>query len=248
MYISSHLSAISLIKKVVYTFVLLSMITLPTYAVSITGPLSGDQALGCGNPNPCPLSSFFPAVGTYLLAFFALAVLVVFFVFIKDGTLAGFKSDEPVLKQIFSRAGSSLIYVIFGGFIIYGVGWLIIQALYTSDFAAPLQRVFNPQTFLGIERAYAADGAGHLPNNLKVTSVWDLFILAYQLTMRWVFIPLLIAGWVWAGFMFVQARGNPEAIKKAKARLLYCFVWTIVLMVALGFLVSLRDTFYQIVT
>jgi hypothetical protein len=92
----------------------------------------------------------------------------------------------------------------------------------------------------------AGSEPSHLPNALKFDSPYDVLIAIYQLAMRWVLIPILIASWVWAGFLFVYARGNPDGLKRAKSRLFYAFVWTIIVMGLLGLFYAFKGTFNQI--
>ena len=69
----------------------------------------------------------------------------------------------------------------------------------------------------------ATSGATFLVNPLKIDSLPALLNTVVDAVLELGVIVLILA-FVWVGFSFVRAQGNPEALKKARA----AFFWTIV--------------------
>lgn len=230
----------------------------PVSALDLTKPLAGDWRCGSGavigtdaqgKPiyNVCKVTDIF----VELKDVFIYAVIVVAFFALLSFVWIGVKgltaADQPAVMAEAKKQGGNallvLIVVIFFGSIFIAFA----SALFKSEYVNFLKQFFSliNEVPLGVSVANAQE---HLPNPLVVNSVYDVGVLIYQLVMRWVLIPILIGSWVWAGFLFVQAVGNPEKIKYAKSRLLYSVIWTVILMFVLGLAYAFRDTFNQIFT
>ena len=226
------------------SFIFLSSFV-PASALDLTKPLAGDWR--CGNPNPCTVLEIFAELkdvfiyAVIVVAFFALLSFV--WIGVKGLTAA----DQPAVMAEAKKQGGNalivLIVVIFFGSIFIAFA----SALFKSEYVNFLKQFFsllNDSSF-SIPVAHAQE---HLPNPLVVNSVYDVGVIIYQLVMRWILIPVLIGSWVYAGFLFVAAQGNPGKIEHAKSRLLYSVIWTVVLMFVLGLAYAFRDTFNQIFT
>lgn len=55
-------------------------------------------------------------------------------------------------------------------------------------------------------------------------------------------IPIIALAIIYCGFLFVSARGNPEAIKKAKDALLYTLIGAAILLGAWAIALLIKDT------
>lgn len=231
------------------SFIFLSS-TVSVSALDLSKPLAGDWR--CGNPNPCTVLEIFAELkdvfiyAVIVVAFFALLSFV--WIGVKGLTAA----DQPAVMAEAKKQGGNallvLIVVIFFGSIFIAFA----SALFKSEYVNFLKQFFsliNESSFgVSIAHAQAPTAQDHLPNPLVVNSVYDVGVLIYQLVMRWILIPVLIGSWVYSGFLFVAAQGNPGKIEHAKSRLLYSVIWTVVLMFVLGLAYALRDTFNQIFT
>lgn len=100
--------------------------------------------------------------------------------------------------------------------------------------------------FTSLHGAHAADSA-LLPNPLSTNSVYDFLLLIVRLIIRWFVYPGIIAMWVWSGFAFVAAQGNPEKLVKARSWLMWAAIVTVVVFMTEGFLFAVRGTVQQIV-
>ncbi len=222
--------------------------TAQLYALELGKPLAGDKR--CGNPNPCPIKDIF----SELKDVFIVAVIVVGLLAILAFVILGFKglsaSDQPAVlaeaKKQGGRALVVLIVLVFFGSLVTVFLDALVKPEYT-DFLKQLFSSFNDSIF-SIQSAYAQTQPKSLPNALVVDSVYDVGIIIYQLVMRWILIPVLIASWVWAGLLFVTAIGNPKKLEYAKSRLYYSVIWTVILMLVLGLAFAFRDTFNQIIS
>ena len=83
-------------------------------------------------------------------------------------------------------------------------------------------------------------------NLLGVCSLYDFILSILRLVMRFFIYPALIVIWVWTGFAFVTAQGNPEGLNKAKKWLMWAFVTTLVIFMLQAFLVAARGTVQKI--
>ncbi len=85
-----------------------------------------------------------------------------------------------------------------------------------------------------------------LPNPLKITNAYDLFIALIRVVIRWFVYPGIIAAWLFSGFSFVLAQGNPEKLVKARRWTMWAAIITAVIFMSEGFLLAIRGTITQI--
>lgn len=220
-------------------------------SLDLTASLSGDEALKCGSleNGPCPTLGAFDVAGEVLLYLVVFALVVGFLSVMGKSIMFYFKSDKPTIRQLFSKSMGNYFLSLIMFAIIIGLGYTFLSTFIKPEFLNPIKKVLSPfssSMLLGVPHAYAQEE--HIPNHLVVTSVWDLAIVIFQFTMRWVLIPGVIASWVYAGFLFVTAQGNATKIANARQRLWFSFVLTLIFMFALGLAYSLRDTINQIIS
>lgn len=226
---------------------LFSIATLPAYAIDWSQPLASN--CDAEGPNGCDVNDLIEQtvklfiVGIFLIIMLNLGLLA-------WGFLRRFKEADQAaaLADIKARAWQALTYTTLS-LIIVGAAVAFYNTILVDQFKKPYEIFKTFQSFNEpvVMLAYAAEGE-HLPNALVIETVYDLVILAYQFAMRWIAIPLLIVSWVWAGFLFITSQGNPEGLKRARERLMYSIVWTVILMTILGLAFTLRDTANQILS
>jgi len=220
------------------------IVPVSAFALDFSKPLAGDSR--CGGSSACSILDIFPllkdvfVMSIVLLAFFAIIAIV------WAGVRGLTAKDQPaVLESTKKQLGVIVTSIVVAILFIGGLAMAFWNAFVTQEYRTFFGRfssLIEDTPVFGILHSYAAG----LPNPLVVNSVYDVGILLFQLSMRWIMIPVLIGSWVWAGFLFIQAQGNPEKLKYARERLWYSFVWTIILMLVLGIAFAFRNTFNQI--
>lgn len=231
-------------------FAMLMFLPVSAMALDFSKPLAGDTR--CGGATACSITALFPELkdifimAIVVIAFFALVAIV------WTGVRGLTAEDQPaILQATRKQAGVIISSVLIAIFLIGGLAMAFWKAFvkpeYQTFFSKFLSRIEDTSVF-GTLHTYAAELPKGLPNPLVVNSVYDVAIILFQLAMRWIMVPVLIGSWVWAGFLFIQAQGNPERINYARQRLWYSFIWTLVLMFTLGIAFAFRDTFNQIFT
>lgn len=226
---------------------LFSIATLPAYAIDWSQPLASN--CDAEGPNGCDANDLIEQLKVVFIVFVTLIIGWNMFMIIKSGTLQMFKENQSeALAALKERAWKSLSNIALS-LIIVGAMVAFYQTILVEKFSKPFDvfKAFQSFNEPFVVSVYAAEGE-HLPSPLVVETVYDLAILSYQFAMRWIFIPLLIASWVWTGFLFIRAQGNPEGLKRARERLTYSIVWTVILMTVLGLAFTLRDTANQILS
>jgi len=224
-----------------------SVAALPAYAIDWDKPLASNCA--AEGPDGCDANDFLEQSKAVFLVLVMVIILWNMFIIIKSGTLRMFsKNQAQALEDLKEQAWKALSNIVLS-LIIIGLAVAFYETILVDKFKQPYEvfKTFQSLNEPFVGHAYAAEGQ-HLPNALVVETPYDLAILSYQLAMRWIAIPLLIASWVWAGFLFITSQGNPEGLKRARERLVYSVVWTVILMVILGLAFTLRDTANQILS
>ena len=69
---------------------------------------------------------------------------------------------------------------------------------------------------------------------------------AVRAAIRFFLYPAVVIMWVWSGFQFVYAQGNPEGLKKARSWLFWAVVTTLVMFTIQGFLMALQASAQKI--
>lgn len=95
-------------------------------------------------------------------------------------------------------------------------------------------------------QASPTDACGSAFNMTGVCSLYDFMLAILRLIMRFFIYPALVTIWVWTGFAFVYAQGNPEGLNKAKKWLMWAFVTTLVIFLLQAFLTAARGTVQKI--
>ncbi len=218
--------------------------TTPLFAQTSV-PVSGDYV--CGGSTPCPLTDLKKVISgfntQYLIPGALTFTLISVFFIVLLSLKAKAQGDANAIKTARSQAGNVLIGLLVitlfvGGFFTVLMKYLGLQTWVTQ--------FFNISTILlNAPHAYAAT---YLPNPYGVSNVYDLLLLVLTLFVKWAVYPGLIVVWVWSGFSYVLAQGNPEKISNAHSWLLWAVGSTIIVLVAQGFFFALQGTISTILS
>lgn len=223
----------------------LIVLTIPLTLVSAQTSVSGDEICGATTTTKCTLKD----VGAvtkgmlYLVIGVGLPLLVVFISYrFLVAWFAEAQGKSGALKEAREKAFNAFI------------GFMAIVALFGGLFYAMLQVVGVDSSILNVLKnlvsyglftpAYAAND--YLPNFLGANSLYDVILSIVRLIMRFFVYPGLIVMWVWTGFMFVFAQGNPEGLSKAKNLLGKALLASLIIFTVQGFLVAAQGTVNKI--
>lgn len=85
--------------------------------------------------------------------------------------------------------------------------------------------------------------SGGIKNPLKDEfSTFPKFISKVTETAVNILIPFIVLAFVYSGFLFIRAQGNPEILKEAKSALWWSVVGAFILLGAWGFAQIIGDT------
>ncbi|MDB5260073.1 MAG: hypothetical protein JWN37_304 [Candidatus Nomurabacteria bacterium] len=150
--------------------------------------------------------------------------------------------NSGAFKTATSRAGNATLGFIIIILLISGFYIFVLRYIGVQEPALQLLRRFA-EGF--IPHAYAAADGTLLPNPVATTNISDFLMGVLRLSISYFFYPAVIAMWVWTGFTYVAAQGNPESLKKSHKRLFLSLVVTLIVLMTQGFLVALRNTVQQ---
>jgi hypothetical protein len=210
----------------------------------VTQSVSGDEVCGSSAATECSAKDF-KEIGKRLLLIFTLlggAVLVIMICVRLVMSWYAYRSgDAGAIKrageQAFNAAmGFLIIFAVFGGLYL-----ALLNYLGTQDWAVQLFKLFS-DAFVPHAYAQTAGTEQLLPNAFGSTSAYDILLAGINLAMRFFVYPAIIVMWVWSGFQFVYARGNPEGLTKAKSWLFWAFIITVVAIMLQGFLLAFKNT------
>ncbi len=216
-------------------------------ALGGTPSISGDEVCGSTATTECT-PTHFKEISKRLLVILTMlggAVLVIMICIRLVISWYAYRSgDAGAIK----RAGEQAFNAMVGFFIIFAVfGGLYLALLSyfgTQPWATQLFKLFSDAF---IPHAYAQTSAPQLlPNALGSNSAYDILLAGINLGMRFFVYPAIIVMWVWSGFQFVYARGNPDGLSKAKSWLFWAVIITVVAIMLQGFLLAFKNTAQKI--
>ncbi|MBP9715356.1 MAG: hypothetical protein KBD52_02610 [Candidatus Pacebacteria bacterium] len=82
---------------------------------------------------------------------------------------------------------------------------------------------------------------GQICNPIKATSIAQLLVDILEFVMK-IAIPIIALAIIYAGFLFVTARGNSEKLETAKRALLYSLIGAAILLGSLAIAQLVSDT------
>lgn len=100
--------------------------------------------------------------------------------------------------------------------------------------------VFMPTSFVFAQ--FSAGGTSpsapmvstKLDNPIKFDT-FPIFVAAVTKTAVQILLPFIVLGFIYSGFLFVKAQGNPAGLEEAKTAITYSMIGAFVLMGAWGF-------------
>lgn len=136
--------------------------------------------------------------------------------------------------------------IFFGGM---GLTLMVLRSIGINEEFLKMFNFFFPTALLDAfsTHAYAAD-ANLLPNPLNLDNPLDFFARLLHLIIKWFVFPFIILSWLYSGFLYVKAQGNPTEIKDAHMWLLYTFSGTVIIMLAETLFAVLRGTITSIIS
>lgn len=231
-------------RRYLKTLIVTTILTCSFSFAFAQGSISGDTLCGASAGQVCTLQHLQKlATGLFKLAItIGVPILTIFIVYhFLMAWFAAERGDSNALKEASKRATNAII----GFLIITGVfsGALIafFKVLGVNDFPLKLLEILkSPLSFFDlIPHAYAVND---LPNPIKSGTLLDLLLAMVRAVLLFFVYPAVIIIWVWTGFLFVGAQGNPEALKKAKSMLARTVIITLVLFLLQGFLLAIQGT------
>jgi hypothetical protein len=259
------LSLKSVLKKIVCVGIVTFLfscaplsLTSSTTLYAQTGPsIAGDSVCGGVTYNdkgeaqlhPCKIQDLGKVVKGLLSLVISiglpLLVFIIAFRFFKawkalvDGNPNAYKEE---LKKVGNAVfGFVIIVLMIGGFFtvalrFFGVNETILKFI---------ENILASSSSGLVEHAYAANQQ-YLPNFLTVNNLYDFILNILRLTMRFFVYPALIVIWVFTGFSFIYAQGNPEQLTKAKKWLVGAFITTLAIFMVQTFLIAIRGSVQNI--
>ncbi len=213
-----------------------------TYAQADGKSLSGDEICGTAEKK-CTITDLVTItkrVLTYVIAL-GIPVLMVFVVYrLVTAWFAEAQGKSGALKEARTAAwnaatGFFFIVALFGGLML-----VVLQVFGVKDGPLQILKMFS-EAF--VTHAHAQTS---LPNYLGATSLYEVVLSVLRLVMRFAVYPMMIAMWVWAGFAFVMAQGNPDGLNKAKKWLWTAFLVTLVVFMLQTLLIAAQGTVNRI--
>lgn len=219
------------------TIAIVSLLIIPSLAFA-QQPISGDQLCGASKDDVCGpqhlkelarrvVTSFVAIGGALLVTIIAVRLVVSYFAYARGDAGAIKRAGEDAFN---AALGFLLIFAVFGGLFL-----AMLTAFGAQPWVVQLLKLFADGF---VETAYAQG----LPNMLGSNGIFDIILSFVRLIIQFFIIPGLVAMWVWSGFLFVYARGNPEGLKKAKSLLLWAVIFTVVIVSLQGFLLAFKNT------
>lgn len=104
----------------------------------------------------------------------------------------------------------------------------------TGEETGPCKKVSSPSSGSGSGGGAMSTNTGpaisvKIDNPLKVDTIQGAIRLFMSAVLR-VALPFIVVFFIWSGFSFILARGNPEKIKTAKNMFLYTIVGTLLIL------------------
>jgi TRAP-type C4-dicarboxylate transport system permease small subunit len=162
---------------------------------------------------------------------------------------AAVQGNAMAYKDAVKKAGNAILGFFFIAGLFGGLFYAMLKYLGVKD--APIQFLqFFSDAFTFIPHAYAAGEStsnGYLPNFIGVNSLSEFLLAMVRLVIRFFVYPALIVMWVWTGFSFILAQGNPDGLRKAKKWLLGAIITTLVIFMLQMFLLAVQGTINKII-
>ena len=223
-----------------------------TILLSVTAVYGAGLAGTCGDLGQpaCTLDGLGPVVQKGLQFILLISGLVIILAVVKTGISFAQADDKATaLKEAKERLKRVVIGLILITIAASITGYLALLQLggVGGNVLDIVSKFFGVKAsaFLPVTHAYAQE-AGKLPNPIPgATNLYDFLALLLKLFIRWFVFPVLIFSWVFTGFKYVSAQGNPEKLTEAHKYLWYTLIGTVIIMLAEGFATAISGTISQ---
>lgn len=223
-----------------------------TSLLSIQFVFGAGLAGTCGDvgQDACTLAQLGPAIKGGLQFVLLVAGLVIIYAIVRTGLSFATTGDKAgALKEAKERFKRVIIGMILITLAASVTGYLALLQLGGAgkDVLDIISKIFGTaiDTLSPVMHAYAQD-TGKLPNPVPgATNLYDFLVLLLKLFIRWFVFPVLIFSWVFTGFKYVSAQGNPEKLTEAHKYLWYTLIGTVIIMLAEGFATAIAGTISQ---
>lgn len=240
----------------VFVFVMVPVTLL--YAQGNGTSISGDEICGASSSTKCTLNhlktitskvlTFVIGIGLPLTIIFITYRFVMAWFALQQGNANAYK--EALAKSRDAAIGFFLIVALAGGLLFALLKFLGVKGSFLESlpFLSDIINVLVPHAYAQATSTVtvAVATCDSAFNLLGVCSLYDFILSILRLVMRFFIYPALIVIWVWTGFAFVTAQGNPEGLNKAKKWLMWAFVTTLVIFMLQAFLVAARGTVQKV--
>lgn len=248
------------ILKIIITLIFVAVPLTFVYAQTTGGTsISGDEICGGSVEAKCTLGDLRVIVGKALafLVTIGLPLLVIFIVYrfimawfaLQQGNAMAYK--DALKKSMNAAMGFFMIVALFGGLFYFALQYLGVNKgvldILKNLLSDGLVTHAYAQATAATNAAIPVVAQCNSPFNLTgVCSVYDFILAVLRLIVRFFVYPSLIVMWVWSGFSFVYAQGNPEGLNKAKKWLMWAFITTLVVFMLQSFLAAAQGTVSRI--
>ncbi len=207
--------------------------------------IGGDDVCGSSAATACKLTDLGQITKGLLklVVILGLPIMIILLAYrIVVAELAARTGNPGARMDALKKMGSSIVSFLF---IIALFGGLLLAAFKLFGVDPAFLKFFNIIADAFVPHAYAQTGG--LPNPTpNITSLYDFILATLRLVMQFFIYPAIIVIWVWTGFAFVSAQGNPTALATAKKWLVWAFVTTLIVFMLQMFVLALKGTVQQI--
>ncbi len=215
-----------------------------SYAAVAIVPCGGTGQADCKLSDLSTLFGNTTRVAFQMVSVFAVAMIIYTgFKLMTGKDKAGELADS---KERMWKVATGMI-IFFGG---TGLVLMILRSIGLNSEFLNMFNFFFPTAFLDAisTHAYAVQDPTLLPNPVNVDNPLDFLAILLHLIIRWFVFPCIIFSWLYAGFLYVKAQGNPTEISNAHSWLWWTFIGTVIIMLAEALFSVLRGTITSIVT
>lgn len=245
------------------SFVILCLLSVTLVHAQGSGTsLSGDEVCGRWDPvaqkivNPCSIADIAKVLKGVLSIVisigFPLLIVFVAYRFIM-AYFAAVQGNRDAYKDAVKKSANAMLGFLFIVALFAGLMFVLLKYVGVKDGPLQLLKLFTdafiPHAYAeatSTSSSTATTSTGYLPNFLSSNDLYSLLLSIARLVMRFFIYPALIVMWVWTGFAFVLAQGNPDALSKARKWLMAAFISTLVIFMLQGFLIAAQGTVKKI--
>lgn len=226
-------------------------LTVPLIAVTVhaQSSVSGDSVCGGSAATKCTFDDIGKIIKKMLTVIISIGLPVLVVIVGYRFVMAWFALQQgktEAYHDALKKSGQA----IFGFFIVVALfgGLLLVLLKYVGVSDGPL-KILKMFSEAFIPHAYAqSTSTTLLPNFLPTNDLYTFLVSVLRMIVRFFIYPALIVIWVWTGFSFVTAQGNPDAIKKAKTLLLRAFITTLAIFLIQAFLSAISGSVKKILS